>query len=75
MKLLSNKAKNGLNVTNDDEGATLIEDLGNEKRKNMLKWGLIGGAIFIVVILAIVLPITLRGRHKDPVDPDIKPPV
>lgn len=66
-----------LNQTADEEGgSTLQNELSNEKRRNMIKWGLIGGAVLIVVVLAIVLPIALSGKkHDDPVDPDIHPPV
>jgi hypothetical protein len=30
-----------------------------EKRRKLIKWGIIGGIVLIVVILAIVLPLTL----------------
>jgi hypothetical protein len=40
----------------------------------MIKWGLIGGAITIVVVLAIVLPIVLSSKSTvnpdDPVNPN-----
>jgi hypothetical protein len=41
------------------------------KKKKMIKWGLIGGAITVVVVLAIVLPIVLSNKSAtpDPVDP------
>ena len=60
-----------LNATQDDGDTTLRGDLDDQKKK-YLKWGLIGGAVLIVVILAIVLPLTLGGREEPkpkPVDP------
>ena len=39
------------------------------KRKKMIKWGLIGGAITIVVVLAIVLPIVLTRKSGDNPNP------
>jgi hypothetical protein len=52
----------------DDGDATLRGDLANQKKK-YLKWGLIGGAVLIVVILAIVLPLTVGGGGKPPTPP------
>ena len=80
-KLMENnniQKRTTLNQTSEEEGATLSGDLHNEKRRNIIKWGLIGGAVFLVVLLAIVLPIALSGKGGvDPVDPvePVRPPV
>ena len=55
--------KKTINDVTDDGDNTLIGDLQNEKRNKILKWGLIGGAILLVVILAIVLPIVLSKKN------------
>ena len=38
-------------------------------RKKRIKWGIIGGLILIVVVLAIVLPLTLIHHGDDPFPP------
>lgn len=42
------------------------------KKKKYIKWGLIGGAITIVVVLAIVLPIVLSNKSSNP-EPEPEP--
>jgi hypothetical protein len=39
------------------------------RKKKIIKWGLIGGAITIVVVLAIVLPIVLSNKGGNPEPP------
>jgi hypothetical protein len=45
-------------------GASPIEN--EEKRRKMIKWGIIGAVGLIIVILAIVLPLTLGGGGDNP---------
>lgn len=44
-------------------------DDAQAKRKKYIKWGIIGGIALIVVILAIVLPLTLMHHDDNPISP------
>lgn len=69
-----------LNNTEMDGNSTELEnDLKDNRKKNMLKYGLIGGGIVILVVLAIVLPLTLGGGgggdDPHPPHPPVPPPM
>lgn len=62
----------GASVTpNDRERLLGSEDKLNadEKKRKLIKWGVIGGVTLIIVILAIVLPLTLGGDKPSPPPP------
>ena len=48
------------------------DETAEAKKKKYIKWGIIGGIGLIVIILAIVLPLTLGG-HKNPPGPPHPP--
>lgn len=58
-------------IDESEEFRDLNSDL---KRRKYIKYGLIGGIVLIVVILAIVLPIALSGGGNEPFVPP-KPPL
>ena len=37
----------------------------SERKKKIIKWSVIGGIVTIAVVLAIVLPITLKKKNDD----------
>jgi hypothetical protein len=45
----------------------------DEKKRKLIKWGIIGGVTLIIVILAIVLPLTLGGDKPSPPPSPIGP--
>jgi len=50
-------------------------DASDEKRRKYIKYGIFGGIGLIILILAIVLPLTLGGGgKKNPDDPNPPPP-
>lgn len=62
----------GVSVSPSDREKLLgsSERLADEKKRNMLKWGLIGGLMLIIVILAIVLPLIFKKNlPPDPIGP------
>jgi hypothetical protein len=67
-----------INKTKDDKtedamsGANALT--ADAKKKKYIKWGIIGAIILIVVVLAIVLPITLTKKNNDnPITPPTPP--
>ncbi len=56
---------------NDRERLLGSEDKLNadEKKRKLIKWGVIGGVTLIIVIIAIVLPLTLGGDKPSPPPP------
>ena len=73
------KKMGAVNETQNDN-STIMQDQDNEgdsrwsdeKKRKYIKWGIIGGVILIILVLAIVLPLTL-GKKK-PVPPKPVPP-
>lgn len=63
----SNEIINGGSVSVEGQGALLGAESAEARRKKYIKYGVIGGIVLIVVILAIVLPLTLIN-HEDPGD-------
>lgn len=45
-----------------------------EKKRKLIKWGVIGGITLIILILAIVLPLTLGGDKPSPPPSPVGPP-
>ena len=71
---------NALNETKQDQDSTVHQDednggggdgggMSDETRRKYIKYGIFGGIGLIILILAIVLPLTLGGKKKDPVKP------
>jgi hypothetical protein len=71
--LQSNDINGGASVAHTDRDKLLGNSGSTEaddKKKKMLKWGIIGGLVLIITILAIVLPLTLRKKPPpNPIGP------
>lgn len=64
-------------MINTRENISGTQDPRSQKKKKYIKWGIIGGIILIAVILAIVLPLTLKssGGGGDNNGPVPQPPL
>lgn len=62
------------NITNDGDAEELLAAQRNEKKKKIIKFGIIG-LLIVGVILAIVLPLTLKKKPDDPPSPPPAPPL
>ena len=49
------------NVTNDEEGQDIVDAQKNEKKRKIIRFSIIG-LLIVGVILAIVLPLTLKKK-------------
>jgi|LauGreDrversion4_2_1035121.scaffolds.fasta_scaffold38232_1 hypothetical protein len=72
------KQDNETTMQNDESVDHGDKDAQNEKRRKYIKYGIFGGIGVIILVLAIVLPITLKrppGPSPDPPGPEPKPVV
>jgi N-terminal barrel of NtMGAM and CtMGAM, maltase-glucoamylase len=58
----------------DEGGSNEGGGMSDEKRRKYIKYGIFGGIGLIILILAIVLPLTLGGKKKPDPTPPIPPP-
>lgn len=65
-ELLKGGTKPNNYIQNSSGGERIgLTDEQRAKRKKIIKWSLIGAIILIIVTLAIVLPLVLKGKEDD----------
>ena len=65
-KKQTQKDSHVVNITNDRSATKIEEDEtdGNEKKKKIIKYSVIGGGILIAIVLIVTLSVTLTSKDE-----------